>query len=83
MVYLELYGKSRIKWLAMFALLLWAVKPLVAQQGTITGTVSNSLGEGIQGVNITVYEAGTTTYVDSERTDAAGQYSIEGLPTGS
>lgn len=46
--------------------------------GKIEGTVRDSkTSMGIEGVNITVYQAGTGVYVKSGTTDISGKYSIE------
>lgn len=51
--------------------------------GTISGTVSNASGTGVQSVSVSaVVRFGTTTYTRSTSTNASGAFSIAGLYPG-
>ena len=56
---------------------------LLAKGGVISGTVKDAATQlGIQGISVEAYEAQTNLFVGAGFSDAAGGYSVTGLPSG-
>jgi protocatechuate 3,4-dioxygenase beta subunit len=55
----------------------------LAPGGTITGTVTNILGQPLQGITVLVYDANSGTALGNDYSDANGSYTLFGLSTGS
>lgn len=58
------------------------VNALLSQAGGISGTVTNSVGRGISGVTVEIYDPSTNNSVTTS-TDSLGNYTAAGLKTGS
>lgn len=54
----------------------------LADAGSLVGSVRSGTGEAIQGVEVSVYRASDKQYWGAAWTDGAGEYELDGLPTG-
>ena len=54
----------------------------LSKGGTIQGTVTDGMGDGINGIVVEISDSAMQTYIDFGQTDATGKYRVGGLPTG-
>ena len=67
--------------LAVFVLLFFASQN-VFSQSQITGTITNSKGDGIFYATVALYKLADSTVVMGESTDAAGKFTLKNIPDG-
>lgn len=73
--------KTQLSWLAIGVALLFAAQSATAQN-QISGTITNSKGDGVFFATIALYQQKDSTVAKAESSDASGKFILKDIPDG-